>query len=1163
MTLWASVKNLKLKFMLDTGSQSNIITKQDFSRLTEKFGKAFIIKKSPFIITFGNGTTENSQNTVHLQLKIQNNTFYDNFIISHTSTNIIGLSLMRKYNIGLKLDDGGWRMILNNKIIYRNPYLKRTNILSISTCDLNKIEPSEFISNDLENLFDDQTLPNLESQDLLNTLRAKKDSELEFQSYIDSIPCTDSEKSSILTILNKNKALFSETVGFLSVPPITYGLKLNDIPSVICKPRTRTFQERIIISKLCQLLLEENILEYQLEPTRWLSEFLLVDKRKSYNSEKTSKNEFLDSVDMNDLSNVRLVSDLVKINHLVEPHNVLLCPTQKNFVNFDEIDYFISLDLRRAFWSLPLDVGIRSLFSLVGYNEHGEPIILRPTRTLQGFRSTLQVFHTIVTNIMNDALDEITVIDSRIRGLVYVDDLLICVPKKRNYPVSSVYDIFLTKFCKMGMRISLKKSTLGARQIDFLGRQLTPQGVRMSDRHIEILNSIPLPKTLKETQKFLATINFSRRFLPTIGDILTPVYRDLTEIKFNGLSEEHKQCFREAREKVKENITLSFPSVKNLFVIFTDASHKGLSGLVGQFCIKTPEGTSYFTEKDVDLWLNDPDSFSDNIEFNINDICFMSCPENVANNSTIHYLELLAIKNALDSFSYLLGMSEIIILSDSKNCLSWLKSGPKSQIQNFSKVNRLLVYISTFNLHLKHVRTEFNFSDFLSRFEPIKTVYNKVETRKQSKMKNNANQGQTEQNDVKFPQFLQREIDERLNLEDLRKHYQLDEEIKRFKQLEESKNLKFEEFSHIVNSRQSKFYREDGFFFIQKNKEKPKIYIPKSCVKYILKNFHDNEHSGINATVKAITKYFKILDVNKIVQSYVRSCLVCQVSRANEFSRKHHHNLLPLPISFEPSACLYMDIFHPFGQKRTRGIISVCASTNYILITPIIDESARIVSKRFLTEILPIFWGVKEVYCDSGPCFRSDIFKTSLEKLKIKINFTPPYRPNSNLSETHINFVKKFFRINDINEKEFIEYFRLISVVLNLRHNSKIGEKSPYELFFLRTGTKTRNIDEILRNRWPETTYENFTDMTNKLENREKRNRNKRKAVNTFKVNDKVIIYQPKNDNESFRIPFSRDVHHITKIRGPMLYLIDENKREKIRHFEHVVKIVERPEFLR
>ena len=132
-----------------------------------------------------------------------------------------------------------------------------------------------------------------------------------------------------------------------------------------------------------------------------------------------------------------------------------------------------------------------------------------------------------------------------------------------------------------------------------------------------------------------------------------------------------------------------------------------------------------------------------------------------------------------------------------------------------------------------------------------------------------------------------------------------------------------------------------------------------------------------------------------------------------------------------------------------------------------------------------------------------------------------------------------------------------------MRHNSKIGEKSPYELFFLRTGTKTRDIDEILRNRWPETTYENFTNMTNKLENREKRNRNKRKAVNTFKVNDKVIIYQPKNDNESFRIPFSRDVHHITKIRGPMLYLIDENKREKIRHFEHVVKIVERPEFLR
>ena len=106
-------------------------------------------------------------------------------------------------------------------------------------------------------------------------------------------------------------------------------------------------------------------------------------------------------------------------------------------------------------------------------------------------------------------------------------------------------------------------------------------------------------------------------------------------------------------------------------------------------------------------------------------------------------------------------------------------------------------------------------------------------------------------------------------------------------------------------------------------------------------------------------------------------------------------------------------------------------------------------------------------------------------------------------------------------------------------------------------------MDEVFRNRWPETESENYTNMMSKIENREKRKKDKNISINKFQINDRAIIYQPQIESESFRIPFSQTIYKVKKIRGPMLYLEDENKKEKIRHFEHVVKIYERPDFLR
>ena len=402
-------------------------------------------------------------------------------------------------------------------------------------------------------------------------------------------------------------------------------------------------------------------------------------------------------------------------------------------------------------------------------------------------------------------------------------------------------------------------------------------------------------------------------------------------------------------------------------------------------------------------------------------------------------------------------------------------------------------------------------------------------------------------------------------MKEFRKIYEADNEISELLRISQNRKLNAAEIKNILGREKSDVVIENGLVkLVNSETGKSRIYIPRSCVKYVLNKIHDSEHSGIQATKKIIQKYFKITGLNSIVSIYVKSCLTCQFSRANEFAKKFSHNLLPPPPNFAPSSSLFMDVFHPFGQQRTKGIITVCANTNYVVITPIQNETARLVSKKFMSEILPIFWGVSEIHCDSGPCFRSEVFKSSLLKLGIKIIFTPPYRPNSNLAETNINHVKKYFRLNQITEKEFLDYHRLISVVLNLRQNSKIGSRSPYELFHLKSATKTREIEDVLRNRWPETTFENFSNMTLRLEEREKLHKDKKNQTNELVIGERVIIYQPSIESVSFRVPFSETIYIVQQIRGPMVYLKEENSnQERIRHYQHCVRLVERPDFLK
>jgi hypothetical protein len=74
-----------------------------------------------------------------------------------------------------------------------------------------------------------------------------------------------------------------------------------------------------------------------------------------------------------------------------------------------------------------------------------------------------------------------------------------------------------------GLAINLEKWEFVAPELDFLGHRLSAAGVTPLSGSLQVMYDFPRPHTIKDLQQFLGMVNFYRRFLLKIAQILGPL----------------------------------------------------------------------------------------------------------------------------------------------------------------------------------------------------------------------------------------------------------------------------------------------------------------------------------------------------------------------------------------------------------------------------------------------------------------------------------------------------------------------------------------------------------------------------------------------------------------------------------------------------------------
>ena len=227
---------------------------------------------------------------------------------------------------------------------------------------------------------------------------------------------------------------------------------------------------------------------------------------------------------------LRLLVDLRKINTLIADdytNNIHRVSTLSDAAQqLAGKSLFCKLDCSQAYHSLQM-ADQRSV-KMLAFIFSSRTIAYR--RLAQGLSRSVFAF----SRFMREYLDPVVKADQCAH---YVDDIGIAA----NNDTDLTRNIWAVFQCirNAGLKLTIEKFHFGVRQVEFLGRTTSSEGVSLQTHNIQtFLNKLRFPKSKKALQWYLGFVNFYKNYIPRMAEKLNPFYKLLkAEVPINITSE--------------------------------------------------------------------------------------------------------------------------------------------------------------------------------------------------------------------------------------------------------------------------------------------------------------------------------------------------------------------------------------------------------------------------------------------------------------------------------------------------------------------------------------------------------------------------------------------------------------------------------------------------
>lgn len=185
-----------------------------------------------------------------------------------------------------------------------------------------------------------------------------------------------------------------------------------------------------------------------------------------------------------------------------------------------------------------------------------------------GLKTAAQTFQRVMDQLFRE-LDDV---------YVYIDDILIASKDIESH--LSTVDKVLQILFDNDMEINIEKSKFARENLNFLGYEISSKGIVPNQNKIDTIKKFPKPKNKTELRRFLGMINFYRRNIPHLAEILAPLH-DMTNDDMNW-NENRNNAFEDAKRSLESVTVIAYPSSNLPFQLKTDASELAIGAVLEQ-----------------------------------------------------------------------------------------------------------------------------------------------------------------------------------------------------------------------------------------------------------------------------------------------------------------------------------------------------------------------------------------------------------------------------------------------------------------------------------------------------------------------------------------------------------------------------------------------------
>ncbi|KAL0561310.1 hypothetical protein IC582_001733 [Cucumis melo] len=264
---------------------------------------------------------------------------------------------------------------------------------------------------------------------------------------------------------------------------------------------------------------------------------------------------------------IRLCIDYRELNKVTVKNRYPLPRIDDLFDQLQGATVFSKIDLRSGYHQLRIKDGDVPKTAFRSRYGHYEFIVMS-----FGLTNAPAVFMDLMNRVFREFLDTFVI--------VFIDDILIYSKTEAEH--EEHLRIVLQTLRDNKLYAKFSKCEFWLKHVSFLGHVVSKAGVSVDPAKIEAVTGWTRPSTVSEVRSFLDLAGYYRRFVENFSRIATP----LTQLTRKGApfvwSKACEDSFQNLKQKLVTAPVLTVPDGSGSFVIYSDASKKGLGCVLMQ-----------------------------------------------------------------------------------------------------------------------------------------------------------------------------------------------------------------------------------------------------------------------------------------------------------------------------------------------------------------------------------------------------------------------------------------------------------------------------------------------------------------------------------------------------------------------------------------------------